>query len=363
MPANIPLNMLETYTLMAIGEEIVPRANFFRDRYFPTDAGDLFASDKVLTEYRKGDRKMASFVSPRVGDIPMDRRGYEIHEYQPARIAPSRVLTADELNKRGFGEALYSQSTEAQRAARLLQGDLRDMDLRIERREEWMCAKTMIDNGCTMQEYLDDKTKGDTLIVKFYDTATEHKYTPAKKWNASGATYADFKNDVIAACRLLTRRGLPAEDMLIGADVNSWLQSNTEFQKLLDRNSGILTGTVNEQLTRYPGVTYIGRFNYGGHNLDLFCVDEEYEDENGQSAKLFPATSVEITAPSCGHLMYGQITQMDYGQTDFTSYVAKRVPKLIVDQPNDLRKLRYSCRPLAAPKNYTPWIYMESVIG
>ena len=165
MPANIPFNMLETYTLMAIGEEIVPRANFFRDRYFPTDAGDLFASDKVLTEYRKGDRKMASFVSPRVGDIPMDRRGYEIHEYQPAFIAPSRPLTADELNKRGFGEALYSQSTQAQRAARLLQDDLRDMDLRIERREEWMCAKTMIDNGCTMQEYLDDKTKGDTLIV------------------------------------------------------------------------------------------------------------------------------------------------------------------------------------------------------
>lgn len=60
--------------------------------------------------------------------------------------------------------------------------------------------------------------------------------------------------------------------------------------------------------------------------------------------------------------MYGQITQMDYGQTDFTPYVAKRVPKLIVDQPNDLRKLRYACRPLAAPKNYTPWIYMESVI-
>lgn len=150
--------------------------------------------------------------------------------------------------------------------------------------------------------------------------------------------------------------------MLIGADVNSWLQSNAEFQKLVDRNSGILTGTVNEQLTRYPGVTYIGRFNFGGHNLDLFCVDEEYEDENGQSAKFFPATSVEITAPGCGHLMYGQITQIDYGQTDFTSYVAKRVPKLIVDQGNDLRKLRYACRPLAAPKNYTPWIYMESVI-
>ncbi len=122
-----------------------------------------------------------------------------------------------------------------------------------------MCAKTMIDNGCTMQEYLDDKTKGGypeslSSTIPPPNTSTP----PPKKWNASGATYADFKNDVIAACRLLTRRGLPAEDMLIGADVNSWLQSNTEFQKLLDRNSGILTGTVNEQLTRYPGVTYIG---------------------------------------------------------------------------------------------------------
>lgn len=88
MPA-ISLNMLETYTLMAIGEEIVPRANFFRDRYFPTDAGDLFASDKVLTEYRKGDRKMASFVSPRVGDIPMDAAATKSTSTSPHSSRPA----------------------------------------------------------------------------------------------------------------------------------------------------------------------------------------------------------------------------------------------------------------------------------
>lgn len=141
MPANIPLNMLETYTLMAIGEEIVPRTNFFRDRYFPTEAGDLFASDKVLTEYRKGDRAMASFVSPRVGDIPMDRRGYEIHEYQPARIAPSRLLTVDELNKRGFGEALYSQSTEAQRPPACCRTTC----------ATWTCALSAARSGCVQR--------------------------------------------------------------------------------------------------------------------------------------------------------------------------------------------------------------------
>lgn len=102
----------------------------------------------MLTEYRKGDRKMAAFVSARAGDIPMDRIGYAIHEYQPAFIAPSRLLTLDDLTKRGFGEAIYANSTPAQRAARLQLDDLTDMDRRIVRREEWMCAQTMINNAC-----------------------------------------------------------------------------------------------------------------------------------------------------------------------------------------------------------------------
>ena len=75
------LNFFDNYVLMAVSEEIVPQQSFFRSRYFPTGAGDVFAADKVLTEYRKGDRKMAAFVSRRIGDIPMERQGYEIHEY------------------------------------------------------------------------------------------------------------------------------------------------------------------------------------------------------------------------------------------------------------------------------------------
>ena len=68
MPAT--LNFFDTYILMAIMEEVVPDTFFFRDRYFPTGEGDVFAADKVLTEYRKGDRKMAAFVSERIGTSP-----------------------------------------------------------------------------------------------------------------------------------------------------------------------------------------------------------------------------------------------------------------------------------------------------
>ena len=36
------LNFFDTYILMAITEEIVPRQTFFKDRYFPTGDGDIF---------------------------------------------------------------------------------------------------------------------------------------------------------------------------------------------------------------------------------------------------------------------------------------------------------------------------------
>lgn len=87
MPAE--LNFFDTYTLMAVQKRIVPKQTFFRDRYFPTEEGDIFSSNKVLTEYMDGDRKMAAFVSPRVGAIPMERTGYEVHEFEPASIGVS----------------------------------------------------------------------------------------------------------------------------------------------------------------------------------------------------------------------------------------------------------------------------------
>lgn len=354
------LNFFDTYVLMAITEEIVPQQTFFKDRYFPTGENDIFACDKVLTEYRKGDRKMAAFVDSRAGDIPMDRRGYGIHEFQPAFIAPSRLLTLDDLRKRGFGEAIYANSTPAQRAARLQLDDLTDMNRRIARREEWMCAQTMINNACTMQSYIDDKTEGEKLFVKFYDEASDHTYTVANKWNADGG---DFFGDVKAMCRKLSRRGLRAADLVLGSDAADAIYDLPEVKERLDRNSGIITGTIDPKLTSYDGVAYMGPVNFGGFVLNLFSVDESYVDDSGIEQKYFPSNAAMVTAPGCGHMMYGQISQIDYGSTDFSTHAAIRVPKFILDQPNDIRKLRLGTRPLAAPHNYCPYIYAAEVVS
>lgn len=48
----ILINFFDNVILQAISEEIVPKVSFFKDRYFPTGAGDIFKANEVLTEYR-----------------------------------------------------------------------------------------------------------------------------------------------------------------------------------------------------------------------------------------------------------------------------------------------------------------------
>lgn len=355
----LTLDFLDTYHLMAVTEEIVPVQTFFRDRYFPTNAEDIFMSDKVLTEYKKGDRKMAAFVAPRSGGIAMERQGYAIHEYQPAKISVTRSLTVDELTMRGFGEALYPGSKPAERATRLQLKDFNEMNERIVRREEWMAVQTMINNGCDMQEYIDNDTKGDLRTVRFYDDTSDHTYKVDKKWNAADG---NIMGDVRAMCKLLQRRGLPAADLLLGSQVADAILENEKIVKLLDKNSGIITGEINQK-TYSPSVVRMGKINFSGVELTLWDVSETYEDETGNDKPYFPETSAMVTAPGCGHMMYGKITQMPYGSDQYMDFAEKRVPKLIVKNEEDLRMLRLSTRPLAAPHNYCPYIYAANVVG
>lgn len=356
----MPIDILDSYHLTAIAEEIVPTTSFFKDRYFPTGANDIFSADKVLTEYRKGDRKMAAVVSERAGDIPIERRGYAMRDLTPVYVAPSRILTIDELRKRGFGEALYANTTPAERAARLILEDMQDMERRIARREEFMCAQTMLENELTLTPMFDDDTQDEPVHIAYYDEATDHAFTVQNKWNAAAG---NIFGDVRAMCRMLTSRGLPAVDLVLGIDVADAVLEDEILRERIRLDSGIGTGSIDQNTTSYDGVVSMGTLNFNGYKLNLFSVDETYVDDSGAVQSYFPATAAMVTAPNCGHMMYGAITQIDHGSTDYTTHTGARIPKLSVIQDKDIRKLRLGTRPLSAPHNYCPYIVAKNVVG
>jgi len=352
------INIFDIFTLLALAEQIVSPTTFFRDRYFPTNEDeDIFTSDKVLTEYKKGDMTMAALVSELAGDIPVDRTGYEVNELQPAYIAPSRLLTLDDLKKRGFGEAMFAGSTQAERAAKITLKDLNELAAMITRREELMCVMTMIKNACEMQTYIDAKTEGNKFSVQFFKDKSEHEYTVKTPINADKG---DFFGVVKAMCRMLSKRGLPAADLVLGTQAADAITSIPKVQALLD-NRRMEYGGLNPEMTAHPGVAHMGTLNFGGFKLNLFDVAHSYV-EGGAEKLYFPATSAMVTAPACGRLMYGSITQIDHGDAHHTTHTGSRIPKLVVEQNKDTRKLRLGARPLAAPRTYCPFIYAENFV-
>jgi len=351
------INFFDTYYMAGMVEEIVPSQTFFRDRYFGQP--EVFGTGKVLVEYMDGDRKMAPFIDPRSGDIPVDRKGYELYEFEPPMIAPSRLLSIDDLTKRGFGEALYANSTPAERARALQLRDLTTLTNRIVRREEWMAAQTMINNGLTVQEYIDADTTGRALSILFYDATGSNPsiYTVGAYWT----TYALFQADVEAMCDSLAERGLPCSDLVLGSSVWAAVKQFSDLQNLLDKKHEYI-GDLEARIFA-PGVSHVGTLDFNGFMLNILVVKELYTDESGTTQRFFPAKSAMVTAPDCGKRYYGAITQIPYGSSEFDTFAQERVPKLVVDQEKDLRKLRVASRPLTAPINKAPWIYAASVIA
>ena len=350
------IDFFDTYYLAGMAEEIVPDTTFFRDRYFGET--DEFATDKILVEFMDGERKMAPFVDPRAGDIAVDRGGYELHEFEPPMIAPSRLLTLDDLKKRGFGEALYANSTPADRARNLQIRDLTDLTKRIVRREEWMAAQTMINNGVTVQEYIDAATTGRSLPIYFYDSTGT---TPSIYTGSTWTTFALMQADVLAMCDELSECGLPATDLVLGSTAWATIKQFSDLQALLDKRHEFI-GDLSGRIV-YPGVSHVGQLDFDGYMLNIFVARERYVADDGTKTSFFPAKSAMVTAPGCGKRYYGAVTQIPYGSDEPETFSGQRIPKLVVDQDKDTRKLRLASRPLTAPKNKAPWRYFANCVS
>lgn len=356
------IDILNSYYMMGLWEGLSPVNTFFRDRYFPTEAGDIYAADKVLCEYRDGDHGMAPFMVERAEPIAVGRQGYEIHEYVPTKIAQSCPLTLDDLKKRGFGEAMLTNLTEADRYVRIVMEDLARLERRFARTEEWLCAQTMINNGFTVDEMIDKNTVGNQATVQYYGTTNDGLYIINNQW-ATNTAWSVIVSDVRAICRSLAKRGLPAADLIVGQAVADILLQNTDFIRLVDKNSGIIIASpIVQELTKYDGVSLLGIINFGGYNLNVIVADEQYKAANGTTTNYFPAKSIMVSAPGAGHLMYAHITHLDEAG-NYTTITGKRVPDLFVDRKRKTREIILESRPLAAPKNYSPWVYAANVVA
>lgn len=351
-------NIFDTHTLLASVEQLPPMHTFLRDRYFPTNAAtDIFSTNDVLMEYRKGSKKAAPVVAPRKGGITIMRDGYTVRAYRPAQIKPQRPLTIDDLSQRGFGEALYSKLTPEQRQGVMMLRDVDELRDMIARRVEAMAAETIFNNGCIMEEYTDDLGHYEEKEVFFHEgDANPGTYTPAATWTTTEESGKQMVADVAAMIRMNTSRGIPATEVLMAPDVADIFQANEWILRLMDnRNYNI--GGIDPNLLP-SGVVRVARLNINGRMIDFLSYEDTYT-EIGADAKptpFIPAGKIAVAAPGMGRTVYGAISQVEQHDGAVHTYAGMYVPKYMADPINDVRQVRVASAPLCIPNYEAPFI-------
>ena len=349
-------NIFDTHTLIASVQQLPPLHTFLLDRYFPTNAAsDIFATTDVLVEYKNGTKKASPFVAPRKGGITILRNGYTMKRFTPSYIAPKRTLTIDDLAKRGFGEALYTNLTPEQRQGVLMLGDideLRGMNLR---RKEAMAAQVIFTNGCVMDEYVDDLNNFEEREVRYYDgDSNPAVYTPSANWDTTEASGKQILADLAAMVSMLTSRGLPATEVLVAPDVADLMLSNEWLIKLLDTKNYNIGGV--DPATLPAGAAKIMRLNIKGRMIDVLTYEDTYTEVDGTVHQYVPAGMIAVGAPAAGRTVYGAITQMEQADGQFHTHAGVDVPKYISDAAHDIREVRVATAPLCMPNNENPFI-------
>lgn len=343
----------ETFKLIDAVKKMYPVTQFFKDRYFPD--GKTYYSEKALIETKKGGRKVAPFVIPVVGGIVMDAEGYRAYEVKAPYIAPKMPITAEELEKKAFGESPESGRTPAQRENEIEAEHMDDMRKAIYRRQELMCTEIITTGRLLMKHYAtaDDAAKDvkyQTQILQFYEGEFKNKYKFTGDFVAMSAKEKLLELYKIAS--VLRKRGVRATDIVMTADVSMLFMSDPEFLEFYNKQN-VNTGTI-DQKELPQGVTCNGNINVNGVIFTMFTYDEIYEDLNGEEKEFLPKGTIAFLHPKMGTTVYSQVTFVK--GTEFQSHAERIVPRVVSSEGNNVIEIQMFSRPVPYPEDWEGWL-------
>lgn len=342
----MPISIYETRTMMTAIEKMMPVRTFFRDTFF--SLVETHVTEKIDVDFKKGKRKMAPFVAPRVGGITMDRQGFVTKSYTPPRVAPQRILTKDDISSRAMGEAVYSKLTPEERAGQLLGKDLAELDEYITRREEWMCREILINGKVTMKGLVDDSSDKTIDEVVDYSLTNKETLIDTAKWDTDTADmFGDLKRWRLA---VIKSSGKAPNVCIMASDVAEKFIKNTKIQALFDKKS-IAVGSI-EPIIKDDAVTFVGKITALG--LEVYSYDEWFLDDEGTEQPMMPEKTLLLARAGMAKRIYGAITQMDNSE-NFVTIEGERVPKVWADKGNDVKMVKVSSRPLPVPEDVDDW--------
>ncbi|MHC1747441.1 MAG: major capsid protein [Cellulosilyticaceae bacterium] len=326
-------------------ENRMPIGSFFAS-FFPTM--HTHVAEVLQLEVKKGKRVMAPFVSPREGGKVMKRKGYSSRLLQTPKIAPERPMTIDDISKKMLGENVYSTKSPEERADELIAKDMTDLEEAIQRRKEWMAREIVL----TGEINVEDPEDGVDVQIDFGFT---NKTTLSGTALWSHADSNPIEDLGVWRKAVIKATGKAPTVCIMAGNVYQAFKNHPKVQKelnILNMSTGKIEPRVVDQ-----SLTFLGRLTE--LDLDIYAYDEWFIDDDGIEQPMLPEGKLLLLPQQVGSFEYGGVTQLDDGE--FVTYQAEMVPKIMVDEKNNMKTLRLTSRPLPKPDDVDSW-YVATVL-
>lgn len=345
------IKLYKTYTLLQAIVSMPKTNTFLRDTFFPQT--ETFVTEEVLVDIKKGKRKMAPFVAPRVGGVTVSREGYRTEKYTAPRLAPQRPLTIDDVATRLVGENVFSNRTPEQRQQELLATDLQELGEMIDRREEWMASQALFNGKVILKGYAG---KSDNSFIEQeidYDFENEITLSGTDLWTSPDADIYGSIEDARKTC--IKKSGVAPDTLILGSKAFAAFRSNKKIQELMDL-ANMRMGIIEPSLVN-EAITYVGKLP--GLGIEIYTYDDWYVDDDGTELPYIPEKKALLAKRSFGGFAYGAVTQLE--ENTFNTYEGRLIPKTWSDEANETFMIRVSAKPIPKPGDVNSWAVLEVV--
>lgn len=287
---------------------VQPPPTFFDDLFFGPSRYRFTTADAIAYDVKSGQRTLAPYINPRIGNKVVERGGYSTRLIQLPEIAPSMILTPEDAKKRMAGEAFNSPRNIAERLQDMQVEDVVEMRLMHRRRREQQATSLILTGKMAI------KGEGiDAEMDIWADlAAADRPFTDVGAGDAQNYWDGSSANPVgdLISGRLRAAKAMGASPTMaiLGSAAYAAIRDDEQWLKRLD-NTGINAGFID--VAYLPnGVIRIGYLAEAGVTLYAYEGDI-YDEETDTVVPIIPPNYVVLCTPQADTRRYfGQVAMV-----------------------------------------------------
>jgi len=268
-------------------QQIKTPKRFFRSTFFSRNV--LHETPAISLDIYKGKRPVAIYVNPIHDGVVVERDGYETKETKPAYVKEMRALRPADTQVRLIGEIPFQPKSPRERAAAILGQDLQELEIRLQRLEEKMCAEALL----TGKVIVNGKGFNAQVVFGYKNGENLIALTGTSAWRDT--ENSDPMKDIDEWRRMIVQRcGIQPTHCIVSNDVAWAIINNKKVKERLDNTRYRMGQIAPENLPE--GISYYGDLLLPSGKVELYSYDEWYTD---------PETKEEIALMPQGKVLLG----------------------------------------------------------